>query len=183
MPDFPKLIQKLKSPNASARYEACEELRVASVIPADALAALRDTVRDPDPEVADAALRAVALHSPPSLPIGGGPTPERAGGHQQFAPLTPLPRESAPPPQAPMPASTPGSPEYVFALERRLIAMEYQIRRVEEWAAQQGTLPETALVSPSFLSRAFAVWGHYFVAQLLIAVPIYFVLYLLVFGS
>ena len=40
-------------------------------------------------------------------------------------------------------------------------------------ASPQVTLPNTALISPSFLSRAFAVWGHYFVAQLLIAIPIY----------
>ena len=40
----------------------------------------------------------------------------------------------------------------------------------------------TSLTSPSFLKRSFAVLGHYLVASLLIALPIYglvFLLYLL----
>lgn len=90
-----------------------------------------------------------------------------------------------------MPPPAPNSPEYVFALERRVIALEYEIRRISEWGAQveaahhtsADTLPKTALVSPSFLSRAFAVWGHFFVAQLLIVVPIYLVVLLLALGS
>ena len=40
-------------------------------------------------------------------------------------------------------------------------------------------LPNTALISPSFMSRAFAVWGHYFVAQLIIAIPIYIIVFLI----
>jgi cell division septum initiation protein DivIVA len=38
--------------------------------------------------------------------------------------------------------------------------------------AVQDSLPQTGLLSESFLTRAFAVWGHYFVAQLLIGVVI-----------
>ena len=33
-------------------------------------------------------------------------------------------------------------------------------------------LPRTNIVSPRYLTRAFAVWGHYFVANLIISVPI-----------
>ena len=33
-------------------------------------------------------------------------------------------------------------------------------------------LPKTNLVSPNFLKRAFTVWGHFFVAQLIISVTI-----------
>jgi len=33
-------------------------------------------------------------------------------------------------------------------------------------------LPKTGLLSPSFIHRAFTVWGLYFVAQLIISVPI-----------
>ena len=43
----------------------------------------------------------------------------------------------------------------------------------------QKLLPKTGLVSSSFIQRAFTVWGHYFVAQLIISVPIaclYFIL-------
>jgi hypothetical protein len=43
-------------------------------------------------------------------------------------------------------------------------------------------LPNSALFSRSYLTRAFAVWGHYLVAQLLIAIPFY-VLFLLLLGS
>jgi hypothetical protein len=31
-------------------------------------------------------------------------------------------------------------------------------------------LPDTDLLSRNFLKRAFAVWGHYFIAQLIIGV-------------
>jgi hypothetical protein len=33
-------------------------------------------------------------------------------------------------------------------------------------------LPRTNIVSPSYIKRAFAVWGHYFVANLIISIPI-----------
>ena len=33
-------------------------------------------------------------------------------------------------------------------------------------------LPRTNIVSPRYLTRALAVWGHYFVANLIISVPI-----------
>ncbi len=33
-------------------------------------------------------------------------------------------------------------------------------------------LPRTNIVSPRYLTRAFAVWGHYFVANLIISIPI-----------
>jgi hypothetical protein len=32
-------------------------------------------------------------------------------------------------------------------------------------------LPETNLISPNFLKRAFTVWGHYVVAGFLISIP------------
>lgn len=34
-------------------------------------------------------------------------------------------------------------------------------------------LPETGLLSRSFITRAFTVWGHYFVAQLIISLGIF----------
>jgi hypothetical protein len=48
------------------------------------------------------------------------------------------------------------------------------------------SLPLTDIVHPSFLKRAFAVWGHYFVAQLIISIPlmiIYFCLLASIFNS
>ena len=199
MSDFEGLIQKLKSTDANARYEACEELRVAPSVSPEALAALRTAAEDPNAGVADAARRALALHAaaPPSLP---STTPQTSPWPPLYPPPSPSPTmasmtpslsQPAYPPQPLMPSSPPNTAEYVFALERRVMALEYEFRRVSDWAAHVDvglrtpaqTLPNTALVSPSFLSRAFAVWGHYLIAQLLIAVPIYLLILLLALGS
>jgi hypothetical protein len=51
-------------------------------------------------------------------------------------------------------------------------------RRIDELQAR------TALISPSFMRRAFAVFGHYFVAGLIIAVPFYaIVLFVILIGA
>jgi hypothetical protein len=172
MPDFKRLLQMLDSPSASKRYEACEELRVAASIPDEAVAALARALQDPDPNVADAARRALALHSPPAPPKAADAPPPP---HMQWA-------------QQPMPSLPANSPEYVFALEKRVMTLEAEVRRLSASVTEASALssnaiaklPNTAIVSPSFLSRAFAVWGHYFVAQLLIAIPIYCIFFLLI---
>jgi Tfp pilus assembly protein PilO len=33
-------------------------------------------------------------------------------------------------------------------------------------------IPNTEIISPKFLNRSFAIWGHYFVANLIISIPI-----------
>ena len=38
--------------------------------------------------------------------------------------------------------------------------------------AEKPVLPRTNIVSSSYIKRAFAVWGHYFVANLIITLPI-----------
>ncbi len=43
--------------------------------------------------------------------------------------------------------------------------LHIRIQNLESRANQQ----KTALIAPTFLTRAFAVWGHYCVAQLLLA--------------
>ena len=40
-------------------------------------------------------------------------------------------------------------------------------------------LPRTQILSPKFMTRAFAVWGHTIVAQLAIAVPICVIFFLI----
>jgi hypothetical protein len=67
--DFPKLVANLKSKRPSTRYDACEELRVAPAIPEDAILALRTACNDPDPGVAEAAGRALAIHISPSASV------------------------------------------------------------------------------------------------------------------
>jgi len=58
-------------------------------------------------------------------------------------------------------------PEYIAYLEQRIAALEGRLSAVEV------RLPRTQLMSASFMSRAFAVLGHYMVASMIIAIPIY----------
>jgi hypothetical protein len=51
------------------------------------------------------------------------------------------------------------------------------VARVQQLEMQNSTRQNTAvpnikLISPNFLTRAFAVWGHFFVANLLISLVI-----------
>lgn len=65
---------------------------------------------------------------------------------------------------------TPVSTEYVMALEKRIAQLEGQLLQVRQpQQANRTGLQYTQLLSPNFLSRAFAVWGHMFVAQFLIS--------------
>jgi len=66
MSDFQSLIQKLQSNNPNQRYDACEELRVMVLrqpLSQEAIDALTIATNDVDPDVADAAQRALALQT------------------------------------------------------------------------------------------------------------------------
>jgi hypothetical protein len=65
-----------------------------------------------------------------------------------------------------------------------LVARVQQLE-AQAMVRQNASLPNIKLVSPNFLSRAFAVWGHFFVANLLIgiAVSCVFVLLGLLMGN
>jgi hypothetical protein len=63
MSDIQSLIKMLQSNNPDKRYDACEELRVSSCLPEEAFEALRSATSDSNPDVADAAQRALALHA------------------------------------------------------------------------------------------------------------------------
>ena len=77
---------------------------------------------------------------------------------------------------------------YLGALEERVQALEEENQRLRSAPAPLPTgtsnvdertiakmvasfLPLTNIVHPSFLKRAFAVWGHFFVANLIISLP------------
>jgi hypothetical protein len=47
-----------------------------------------------------------------------------------------------------------------------------QVLEAQAAGRQNQALPNTALVSRNFLARAFAVWGHFFVSNLLISIAI-----------
>jgi hypothetical protein len=78
------LISKVQSPKSAARYEACEDLRVAKTLSVDANRALQTALYDPDPSVAEAAKRALEghLHHEPSHQDANGTT--AAGGPLPF---------------------------------------------------------------------------------------------------
>ena len=64
MPDFQSLIKLLQNDNPNKRYEACEELRVSQQpLPQEAIDVLNLATNDSNPDVADAARRALALHT------------------------------------------------------------------------------------------------------------------------
>ena len=77
------------------------------------------------------------------------------------------------------------------ALENRMVHTEgenkllreavrhLQQRDLSMKALNPPQLPRLALLSPKFITRAFAVWGHYFVAQLIIG-SVLFALYLVI---
>ena len=62
-------------------------------------------------------------------------------------------------------------------LRQRVEALERDIDLPTALDSSRDPLPQTMLLSDSFLKRAFAVLGHYFVASLLIAVPFYILIF------
>jgi hypothetical protein len=71
---------------------------------------------------------------------------------------------------------------YLSTLEKRVNSLENENRSLKEVINDMShesaelsrnsnlDLPSTNLLSNNFIARAFAVWGHYFVAQLIISV-------------
>ncbi|HSQ27009.1 MAG TPA: hypothetical protein VLM80_07775 [Anaerolineales bacterium] len=53
---------------------------------------------------------------------------------------------------------------HIQELQRQIAAQAYRIAELET------RLPQTNLISPNFLTRAFAVWGHYFVSNLILGI-------------
>lgn len=86
-----------------------------------------------------------------------------------------------------VPSNMPISLDYVATLEKRILQLENQIQQFEKQLSRQETsismvgnrLPYTSLLSPNFLTRAFTVFGHVIVAQLIITVPIYCLLFII----
>lgn len=92
---------------------------------------------------------------------------------------------------------------YLGNLEERLGNLEIENERLQGLASQQEStqksldegaiersvleyFPSTNLIDANFLKRAFAVWGHFFVANLIVGIVVgimYAALMLVVFGS
>jgi hypothetical protein len=62
-------------------------------------------------------------------------------------------------------------------LRSRINELEKQLSYVRTELTRMRPLPETNLVSENFLTRAFAVLGHYFVASLCITIPLYCIIF------
>ncbi|MBN1446479.1 MAG: hypothetical protein JXA28_01010 [Bacteroidetes bacterium] len=65
-------------------------------------------------------------------------------------------------------------------LQSHLKTLEERVISMERRQSMQPDLPQTALLSGSFLTRAFAVLGHYIVASLIIAIPIYIIIFVVI---
>jgi hypothetical protein len=63
MSDIQALVKMLHSNDADKRYDACEQLRVSPQLPPEALEELRALLHDKNADVADAARRAIELHT------------------------------------------------------------------------------------------------------------------------
>jgi len=145
---------------------------------------------DPDQAVRDAAVAALSQLGL-SIEQDQVPYPVAPTDSRQSPPPAVSSHQFPSPPQAPMPSAPPNSPEYVFALEKRVMVLEIELNSLRQAFSASlsrtdlaiARLPNSALLSPKFLSRAFAVWGHYLVAQLLIAIPVYLLLALLLGAS
>lgn len=169
MANIQQLIEQLQNPNPSKRYDACEELRVSPSLPNKALDALRKTTQDDDPLVADAAKRALDIHTPimPEKPSESFPSQDYVS--------------------PPMPSGSPNSPEYVFALEKRIIFLEMEIKHLireinlmkVDHESEEINIPKSWVISPNFFERAFAIWGHVLVAGLIIGIPIYCLIFVI----
>ncbi len=77
---------------------------------------------------------------------------------------------------------------YLTTLEGRVNALETENKRLLVDLADRdrrtggSSLPRTNLVSPNFLTRAFAVWGHFFVVNLMISAVVTIIYLCLVFA-
>lgn len=65
-------------------------------------------------------------------------------------------------------------------LRSQLQTLEQRIASMERRQSQFPALPDTNLLSGSFLTRAFAVLGHYMVATLIIMVPLYILIFVII---
>ena len=54
-------------------------------------------------------------------------------------------------------------------------SLQNRVSELERQAGKAGNMADTALLSRSFMKRAFAVWGHNFVAALIISIPFWVV--------
>lgn len=62
-------------------------------------------------------------------------------------------------------------------LKEQVANLEQRLKYLEVNSIKK--LPNTSLISSNFLSRAFAVFGHYLVAALIVSIPLYAVAFII----
>ncbi len=66
--------------------------------------------------------------------------------------------------------------EYLSRLEQRIETLEQENLYLAKRAPER-MLPVTNLLSQKFLSRAFAIWGHFMTANIIIGIPLTIIFY------
>jgi hypothetical protein len=58
-------------------------------------------------------------------------------------------------------------------MQDKIVSLERQVQRLSlEISTLAERVPDSKIISPKFIERAFTVWGHYVVAGFIIAIPI-----------
>jgi hypothetical protein len=60
--------------------------------------------------------------------------------------------------------------DYLESLEQRIDNLENENQKLRRHITAVSKLPKTNLISDNFLKRAFATWGHFFTAHLIISI-------------
>lgn len=84
----------------------------------------------------------------------------------------PIPDPDAAPPSADL-------QHEINVLKSQIKMLEERIVSTERRQSQLPVIPRTNLLSGSFLTRAFAVMGHYLVASMIITIPAMIVIFIL----
>ncbi|MBL8091587.1 MAG: hypothetical protein KF758_01515 [Anaerolineales bacterium] len=59
--------------------------------------------------------------------------------------------------------------QYLDMLEKRVESLEKENRQLIK-RTQPIKLPQTNIINPNFIKRAFTVWGHFFIANAIISI-------------
>lgn len=60
--------------------------------------------------------------------------------------------------------------EYLEGLENRIEILENEKSQLQKKISPKQQFPKTNLLNTNFLKRAFTVWGHFFVANLILSI-------------
>ncbi len=73
------------------------------------------------------------------------------------------------------------SEQDLLALRDEIRTLKNRVEKLESTYAVAPRLPQTGLIADSFLRRSFTVWGHSFVASMIIMIPFYIIMGMLLF--